>query len=90
MVKWTSIRSKHPLETKGIKCTYSKVLRIRVTHTMIPLLITSWIKNHLICRTKLRVMDVVTGANRVEVLKGRKYGPSRAMLKSIWLSVLHV
>ena len=36
MVKWASIRSKHLLETKGIKCTYSKVLRIRVTHTMIP------------------------------------------------------
>ena len=35
------------------------------------------------------VMDVVA-ADKVEVLKGRKDGPSRAMLKSIWLSVLHV
>ena len=35
------------------------------------------------------VMDVVA-ADKVEVIKGRKYGPSRAMLKSIWLSVLHV
>ena len=35
------------------------------------------------------VMDVFV-ANKVEVLKGRKYGPSRAMLKSIWLLVLHV
>jgi hypothetical protein len=35
------------------------------------------------------VMDVAA-AGKVEVLKGRKDGPSRAMLKSIWLSVLHV
>jgi hypothetical protein len=35
------------------------------------------------------VMDVAA-ADKVEVLKGRKDGPSRAMLKSIWLSVLHV
>jgi hypothetical protein len=34
-------------------------------------------------------MDVVV-ADKVEVLKGRKYGPSRAMLNLIWLSVLHV
>jgi hypothetical protein len=33
-------------------------------------------------------MDVVV-ADKVEVLKN-KYGPSRARLKSIWLSVLHV
>jgi hypothetical protein len=89
MVKWINIRSKNLLETKGIKCTYSKVLRIRVTHTMIPGLITSWSKIHLYYRTKPKVMDVVV-ADKVEVLKGRKYGPSRAMLKSIWLSVLHV
>jgi hypothetical protein len=35
------------------------------------------------------VMDVVA-ADKVEALKKRKDGPSRAMLKSIWLSVLHV
>jgi hypothetical protein len=35
------------------------------------------------------VMDVVV-ADKVEALKKRKDGPSRAMLKSIWLSVLHV
>jgi hypothetical protein len=35
------------------------------------------------------VMDVTAGG-KVEVLKGRKYGLSRAMLKSIWLLVLHV
>jgi hypothetical protein len=32
----------------------------------------------------------VVAADKVEALKGRKDGPSRAMLKSIWLSVLHV
>jgi hypothetical protein len=35
-------------------------------------------------------MDVVVVADKVEALKGGKYGPCRAMLKSIWLSVLHV
>jgi hypothetical protein len=35
------------------------------------------------------VMDVVV-ADKVEALKKRKDGPSRAMLKSIWLSILHV
>jgi len=35
------------------------------------------------------VMDAAA-ADNVEVLKGRKDGPSRAMLKSFWLSVLHV
>jgi hypothetical protein len=35
-------------------------------------------------------MDVVVAADKVEALKGRKDGPSRAMLNSIWLSVLHV
>ena len=54
MVKWISIRSKHPLETKRIECTYSKVLRIRVTHAMIPRFITSWSKIHLYYRTKPR------------------------------------
>jgi hypothetical protein len=32
--------------------------------------------------------DDVVG--KVEALKGRKDGPSRAMPKSIWLSILHV
>jgi hypothetical protein len=88
MVKWISIRSNNFLETKGIKCRYSKVLRIRVTHTMIPGLITSWRKIHLCYRTKMKLMDVV--ADKVEVMKGRKYGPSKAILNSIWFSVLHV
>ena len=44
--KWKGIRSKNMLEVKIIKFTYSNVLRIRVTHTMIPRLITSWSKTH--------------------------------------------
>jgi hypothetical protein len=35
------------------------------------------------------VMDVVA-ADKIKVLEERKGGPSRAMLKSIVLSVLHV
>jgi hypothetical protein len=34
-------------------------------------------------------MDAVA-ADKVEALKGRKEGPSKAMLKSICLSILHV
>jgi hypothetical protein len=54
MVKWIGIISKHSLETKIIKCTYSMVLRIRVTQTMIPRLITSWRKIHFCYRTRPR------------------------------------
>jgi hypothetical protein len=35
-------------------------------------------------------MDAAAATDKVEELKGRKDGPSKAMLKSIWLSVLHV
>jgi len=35
------------------------------------------------------MMDVIV-AGKVEALKGRKGGPSKAMPKLIWLSVLHV
>jgi hypothetical protein len=35
------------------------------------------------------VMDVVV-ADKVKVLKKKKDVPSRAMLESIWLSILHV
>jgi hypothetical protein len=35
------------------------------------------------------VMDTAA-ADKVEALKERKDGPSRALLKSIWLSVVHV
>jgi hypothetical protein len=54
IVKWIGIISKHPLETKRIESTYSKVLRIRVTHTMIPGLITSWSKIHFCYKTRPR------------------------------------
>jgi hypothetical protein len=38
--------------------------------------------------TKPMVMDVVV-ADKIKVLEERKGGPSKAMLKSILLSVLH-
>ena len=38
---------------------------------------------------EVEVMDA-GAADKVEALKGRKDGPSKAMLKSIRLSVLHV
>jgi hypothetical protein len=36
------------------------------------------------------VIDVSFDDDKVEALKGRKNGPSRAILKLIWLLVLHV
>jgi hypothetical protein len=35
------------------------------------------------------VMDAAA-VDKVETLEGRTEGPSRAMLKSMWLSILHV
>jgi hypothetical protein len=32
----------------------------------------------------------VAVVDKVEALKKKKYGPSRARIKSIWVSVLHV
>jgi hypothetical protein len=46
-------------------------------------------KDPSLLQDQAEVMDVAA-ADKVEVLKGRKEGPSRAILKSIWLSVLHV
>jgi hypothetical protein len=43
----------------------------------------------LLLQDQAEVMDDAT-ADKVEVLQQEKDGPSRAMLKSIWLSVLHV
>jgi hypothetical protein len=43
----------------------------------------------LLLQNQAEVMDVVA-ADKVEAFKKRKDGPFRAMLKSIWLSVLHV
>ena len=46
-------------------------------------------QNPSLLQDQAEVMDVVA-ADKVEVLKGRKDGPSRAMLILIWLFVLHV
>ena len=60
-----------------------------MTHTMIPGPITSWSKSLLRYKSKPKVMDVVA-ADRTGLMKKKKDGPSRAMLRSILLSVLHV
>jgi hypothetical protein len=56
---------------------------------MIPGPITSWSKNLFQYKSKLKLMDVVV-VDRTNLTKKKKYGPSRAMLRSILLSVLHV
>ena len=56
---------------------------------MIPGPITSWSKSLLQCKSKLMVMDVVV-ADRTKLMEEEKDGPSRAMLRSILLLVLHV
>ena len=60
-----------------------------MTHTMIPGPITSWSKILLRYKSKSKVMDPVV-ADKTSLIKEKKYGPSRAMLRSILLSVLHV
>ena len=55
---------------------------------MIPGPITSWSKN-LLYRTKPMVMDVVAAA-KIKMMEEERDGPSKAMLRSILLSVLHV
>jgi hypothetical protein len=56
---------------------------------MIPGPITSWSKSLLRYKTKPKVMDA-TAADEMNLMKEEKDGPSRAMLRSILLSVLHV
>ena len=56
---------------------------------MIPGPITSWSKSLLQYKTKPMVMDVVA-TDKMNLMKDEKNGPSRAMLRSILLSVLHV
>jgi hypothetical protein len=56
---------------------------------MIPGPITSWSKNLFRYKTKPMVMDVAT-ADKTNLMEEEKDGPSRAMLRSILLSVLHV
>ena len=60
-----------------------------MTHTMIPGPITSWSKSLLRYKSKPKVMDVAT-ADNTNLMKEEKDGLSRAMLRSILLSVLHV
>ena len=61
-----------------------------MTHTMIPGPITSWSKSLLRCKSKPKVMDAAA-ADRIGLMKKKKKdGPSRAMLRSILLSILHV
>jgi hypothetical protein len=56
---------------------------------MIPGPITSWSKSLLRYKTKLMVMDVVA-ADKTNLIKEEMDGPSRAILRSILLLVLHV
>ena len=51
--------------------------------------ITSWSKNLFRYKTKPMVMDVVA-ADKTNLMEEEKDRPSRAMLRSILLSVLHV
>jgi hypothetical protein len=56
---------------------------------MIPGPITSWSKSLLQYKTKPMMMDASV-ADKMSLTKEEKDGPSRAMLRSILLSVLHV
>jgi hypothetical protein len=56
---------------------------------MIPGPITSWSKSLLRYKTKPMVMDVVA-ADKTNLMKEEKDGPSTAMPRSIMLLVLHV
>jgi hypothetical protein len=56
---------------------------------MIPRTITSWRKNLFRYKTKPMVMDVVV-VDKTNLMEEEKDRPSRAMIRSILLSVLHV
>jgi hypothetical protein len=56
---------------------------------MIPRPITSWSKSLLRYKTKSMVMDVAA-VDKTNLTKEEKDGPSRAMLRSILPSILHV
>jgi hypothetical protein len=56
---------------------------------MIPGPITSWSKSLLRYKTRSMAMDVVA-VDKTSLMKEKKDGPSRAMPRSILLSVLHV
>jgi hypothetical protein len=74
MVKWIDIRSKHPLETKRIECTYSKVFEDQSdtyhdtqTHYLME-------QDPLLLQDQAEVMDAAV-ADKVEALKSEKMGP---------------
>jgi hypothetical protein len=56
---------------------------------MIPGPTTSWSKSLLRYKSKPKVMDAAA-ADRTSLVKKKKDGPSRAILRSILLSILHV
>ena len=56
---------------------------------MIPGPITSWSKSLFQYKTRPMVMDAAA-VDKANLMKEEKDGPSRAMLRSILLSVLHV
>jgi hypothetical protein len=56
---------------------------------MIPGPITSWSKSLLRYKSKPKVMDAVA-ADKTSLMEEEKGGPSRTMLRSILISVLHV
>ena len=80
MNKLKSIISKKTLWNEGeFNATYSSASRIRVIHTMIPRLITSWSKTYCYFRTKL------VGWILLLLINGhhwRKEGPFEAILES--------
>ena len=55
---------------------------------MIPVPITSWSKNLFRYKTKSMVMDVAA-ADKTNLMEEEKDRPSRAMLRSVLLSVLY-
>jgi hypothetical protein len=67
------------MKQKRVQCTYSNASKIRVTHTMIPELITSWSKTR--CYFKIRPMGwmLLLLIDRTHLKKDR---PSRDKLKS--------
>jgi hypothetical protein len=89
MVKWANVRSKQLLEIKGIRCIYLKVSMIKsdTYHD-------TW-TNYLMEQEPLLIQDQADGDGCCCCCQDkdsgrRKGGPSRAMLRSILLLVLHV
>jgi hypothetical protein len=89
MVKWANVISKQLLEIKGIRCIYLKVLMIKsdTYHDTCT--------NYLMEQEPPLIQDQAEGdgcccADKTSLTKEEKDGPSRAMLGSILLSILHV